>query len=233
MPIADDIVRQLCVEFKKVSESSAKVSNAFAERADIHEREQHAKFQKYLESRSRSATSDIIRLELEKEQRCYTDAEKEMVSAEQRILKTEKSEQARVDELKNNILAMRKTEMDITKEQSMRDMYQDMIDKLAEMHILSRHSQKSSLAKERSLLNEQVLAASNDVDQLRNEVNSLTAALEETGYAGLLHDTRRSAMLLMKNKYTAMKDELIHLRLATHTLRIRARTAQANLAIEK
>ncbi|RCN26835.1 hypothetical protein ANCCAN_27437 [Ancylostoma caninum] len=100
-------------------------------------------------------------------------------------------------------------------------------------HTLSRQSQKSSLANEKSLLDEQVSSVSREVDELQREVDDLTTALEATGYEGLLHETRRSAMLMMKNNYTEMKNELLRLRLATHTLRIRARSAQANLAIEK
>ncbi|KAL6735510.1 hypothetical protein Aduo_005946 [Ancylostoma duodenale] len=154
-PMADNIVRQLYPEFKKVAESSAKVANDLTQSAENHEKELHAKFEKYLEGRSRSTSLDVTRLELEREQRCYAEAENELVSAEQGVVKAEKREQVRVDKLKSSATAMQKSGIDVAKEQSMREMYQDMIDKLAEMHTLSRQSQKSSLANERSLLDEQ------------------------------------------------------------------------------
>ncbi|KHJ88375.1 hypothetical protein OESDEN_11832 [Oesophagostomum dentatum] len=100
-------------------------------------------------------------------------------------------------------------------------------------HTLSRQSQRSSLANERSSLDEQVSSVSREVDELQRKVDSLNAALDATGYEGLLHETRRAAMVMVKNNFLNMKNELLQLRLSTHALRIRARTAQANLAIEK
>lgn len=35
---------------------------------------------------------------------------------------------------------------------------------------------------------------SREVDELQREVDALASALEATGYEGLLHETRRSAM---------------------------------------
>lgn len=49
------------------------------------------------------------------------------------VIKAEKREQIRVDKLKNSATSMQKSSIDVAREQSMREMYQDMIDKLAEM----------------------------------------------------------------------------------------------------
>ncbi|EYC44474.1 hypothetical protein Y032_0460g1860 [Ancylostoma ceylanicum] len=132
-PMADSIVRQLYPEFKKVAESSAKVANDLVQSVENHEKELHAKFEKYLEGRSRSTSLDVARLELEREQRCHAEAESEIVCAEQSVVKAEKREQVRVDKLKSSATALQKSGIDVAKEQSMREMYQDMIDKLAEM----------------------------------------------------------------------------------------------------
>ncbi|CAJ0605449.1 unnamed protein product [Cylicocyclus nassatus] len=222
--MADSIVQQLFLEFRKVAESTARVSKELLAKVEAHEREQQAKLAKFVDGSLQCADLNIDRLKLEKEQNNYEESEKEMVSAENRALEAEKHEQVKVDELEST-LSSKNSDADVEKEQSMREMYQDMIDKLAEMHTLSRQSQRSSLANERFTLDEQVSSLSQEVDQLRHEVDALNTALNATGYEGLLHETQRSAMLMMKNSFTEMKNELLQLRLATHTLRIKVRSA--------
>ncbi|EYC44472.1 hypothetical protein Y032_0460g1860 [Ancylostoma ceylanicum] len=109
------------------------LANDLVQSVENHEKELHAKFEKYLEGRSRSTSLDVARLELEREQRCHAEAESEIVCAEQSVVKAEKREQVRVDKLKSSATALQKSGIDVAKEQSMREMYQDMIDKLAEM----------------------------------------------------------------------------------------------------
>uniref|UniRef100_A0A0K0DNT8 Cilia- and flagella-associated protein 157 n=1 Tax=Angiostrongylus cantonensis TaxID=6313 RepID=A0A0K0DNT8_ANGCA len=236
--MVDNIVRQLCVEFRKKRVLSGKASDALFEKANVHEELQQSKFDRYLEVKSKLAKEDIIRLELEKEQQQLLEAEQEMAAAEQSANDVEKRLQARVAELKSNVSLLRKSELDSNKEQSMRDMYQDMLEKLSELvryfqHIKSRESQRCSLVNERLVLEEQVSSLSMKTSQIRDEVDRLSADLDATGYEGLIHATRRSAMALMKAKYTEVKSELLRLRLGTHTLRIRARSAQSISALEK
>ncbi|VDM51737.1 unnamed protein product [Angiostrongylus costaricensis] len=241
--MADNIVRQLCVEFRKKRVLSGKASDALFEKADAHQKLQQSKFDRYLEVKSKLSKEDIIRLELEKEQQQLLEAEQEMAAAEQSANDVEKRLQTCVAELKSNVSMLRKSELDSSKEQPMREMYQDMLEKLSELHIKSRESQRCSLVNERLVLEEQdvhwfkdfssVSSLSMKTSQIRDEVDRLSADLDATGYEGLLHATRRSAMALMKAKYTGIKNELLRLRLGTHTLRIRARSAQSISALEK
>uniref|UniRef100_A0A0N4W948 MCC-bdg_PDZ domain-containing protein n=2 Tax=Haemonchus TaxID=6288 RepID=A0A0N4W948_HAEPC len=71
------------------------------------------------------------------------------------------------------------------------------------------------------------------VAELRTEIEHLSAELEATGYEGLLHETRRSLMISMKDEYTKMKNELLRLRLANHALRIRTRNALETFKLTK
>ncbi|KJH41727.1 hypothetical protein DICVIV_12288 [Dictyocaulus viviparus] len=148
-------------------------------------------------------------------------------------INAEKRLQIRVSELRENASMMRKSQLDSASEQSMREIYQGMLEKLSEMHTKSRQSQQSSLLSRRLMLEQQVSSVNDEMILVRNEVNRLSSALDDTGYEGLLHATRRSAMAVMKARYTKIKDELLRLRLATHTLRIRARSVQSVSALEK
>ncbi|KAJ1359083.1 hypothetical protein KIN20_017710 [Parelaphostrongylus tenuis] len=149
-----------------------------------------------------------------------------MTAAQQSATDAEKRVQMRVAELKSKATALRRSELDSDREQSMKDMYEDMIDKLSQLHTGSRHSQRNSLMNKRRMLEEQVLSLTTKTNQIRAEVDRLTAELDATGYQGLLHETRRSAIDTMKVRHTEMKNELVRIRLATVSLRTRARSSQ-------
>ncbi|VDL72557.1 unnamed protein product [Nippostrongylus brasiliensis] len=74
------------------------------------------------------------------------------------------------------------------------DNYKDMVEKLAEMHTVSRRSQNLSLVSERRRLDEQVANASARNAGLRRNVEELNKALDATGYEGVLHDIKQSLM---------------------------------------
>ncbi|PIO74350.1 hypothetical protein TELCIR_03649 [Teladorsagia circumcincta] len=155
-----------------------------------------------------------------------------------RVLKAERREKAKVDGLEKNVMALRRAELDEGKAQDMKELYQNMFQKFAEMQTVSHDSQNDALINERRMLEEQgsvviIALMSSNSSAMKAEIERLSAALDATGYEGLLHETRRSLMVSMKDQYTAMKNELLRLRLANHALRIRARTAQANKALEK
>ncbi|PIO59977.1 hypothetical protein TELCIR_18541 [Teladorsagia circumcincta] len=149
-----------------------------------------------------------------------------------RVLKAERREQAKVDNLEKNVMALRRAELDEGKAQDMKELYQNMFQKFAEM-VSNRwlfFRSLSCLGKNEIYY---VALMSSKSSAMKAEIERLSAALDATGYEGLLHETRRSLMVSMKDQYTAMKNELLRLRLANHALRIRARTAQANKALEK
>ncbi|KAJ1367423.1 hypothetical protein KIN20_028332 [Parelaphostrongylus tenuis] len=55
------------------------------ENANIHEKLQKSKFEKYLDVKSKIAREDIYQLKMEKEQQLLVDAEQEMTAAQQSI----------------------------------------------------------------------------------------------------------------------------------------------------
>ncbi|KAK6058217.1 hypothetical protein COOONC_04220 [Cooperia oncophora] len=85
---------------------------------------------------------------MSKEQKYLLSADQEITDAKEIALKAEKREQARVDDLEKNAVASRKSGLDQEKGQDMMDLYQDMLEKLAEMHTVSRQSQNDKLTNE-------------------------------------------------------------------------------------
>ncbi|KAK5984086.1 hypothetical protein GCK32_005804 [Trichostrongylus colubriformis] len=231
--MADQIAAQFLEEFKKVQVRCKTAADVMVSRADSRENEMQSKFQKYLEAKSKFTKATVSLLELSKEHEALIRVKQEIDDAKELALKVEKREEAKVEDLEKKAMEQRKILLDFEKGENMRDLYEDMLEKLAEMQTGSRQSQKDALTNERLMLEEQVALLSAKSTEMRAEVERLTAALDATGYEGLLHETRRSLMVSVKDEYTKIKNELLRLRLATHALRIRARTAQANSALEK
>ncbi|KAJ1355981.1 hypothetical protein KIN20_013584 [Parelaphostrongylus tenuis] len=153
--MADNIVRQLCVEFRKKRVFAAKAAETVVENANIHEKLQKSKFEKYLDVKSKIAREDIHQLEMEKEQQLLVDAEQEMTAAQQSASDAEKRVQMRVAEVKSKATALRRSELDSDRGQSMKDMYDDMIDQLSQLHTGSRHSHRNFLMNKRRMMEEQ------------------------------------------------------------------------------
>ncbi|VDP22538.1 unnamed protein product [Heligmosomoides polygyrus] len=129
--------------------------------ADTDEKGQQLKFQKRLDARSRLTSLDISRVELEKEQKSLSNAGQEVDAAEQmsvlsvlhvifQLLPTvflmstfkgrdhgstvmEKREQDRIEEIEKNVASLSKSLVERQKDVNMREAYQDIVEKLAEM----------------------------------------------------------------------------------------------------
>ncbi|KAJ1351035.1 hypothetical protein KIN20_006972 [Parelaphostrongylus tenuis] len=71
---------------------------------------------------------------MEKEQQLLVDAEQVITAANIRsATDAEKRVQMRVAELKSKATALLRSELDSDREQSMKDMYEDMVDKLSQL----------------------------------------------------------------------------------------------------
>lgn len=230
--MTDSLVNQLTVELKRTRALCANATAEMETSADTDEKGQQLKFQKRLDARSRLTSLDISRVELEKEQKSLSNAGQEVDAAEQMSTVMEKREQDRIEEIEKNVASLSKSLVERQKDVNMREAYQDIVEKLAEMHTVSRQSQNFAVINEHRRLEDQVASLELENNGIREKVQQLADALNATGYE-VLHETRRSMMGSTKTMYTGMKDELFRLRVANHSMRIRSRTAQANFALER
>ncbi|XGW08444.1 hypothetical protein V3C99_011067 [Haemonchus contortus] len=231
--MAEQIATKFLEELKKIKAGVMKAADEVTAKTEAHEKEQLAKFQKCLESQTKITNAEISHLELRAQLKSLTDAQQKIAAAKEIAVAAEKHEQTKNDELERRVADLRRADLDEEKGQNIKDMYQDMLEKLSEMHTVSRLSQREALTNERVALEEQVNLLTSQVAELRTEIEHLSAELEATGYEGLLHETRRSLMISMKDEYTKMKNELLRLRLANHALRIRTRNALETFKLTK
>ncbi|KAJ1368968.1 hypothetical protein KIN20_030334 [Parelaphostrongylus tenuis] len=74
--MADNTIRQLCVEFRKKRVLSAKAAETVAENANIHEKLQKSKLEKYLDVKSKIAREDIHSWKWKKYSHCLSTPNK-------------------------------------------------------------------------------------------------------------------------------------------------------------
>ncbi|WKX96735.1 hypothetical protein Q1695_012854 [Nippostrongylus brasiliensis] len=229
----EELVRRFEEQFGKMDAQVAEFVNDGETKANFREAEIQANFEKILGGRKRMAELDVALMQAEKELKCRTEVKENFAAAHQMILSAECRENAAVDELEKNTSTLNGKIIDKHSQEEFMDNYKDMVEKLAEMHTVSRRSQNLSLVSERRRLDEQVANASARNAGLRRNVEELNKALDATGYEGVLHDTKQSLMSSIKASYLAMKNEVVRLRIAAHTLRIRLRTSQPNSTLTK